>query len=536
VACDTCHGNFIAFRPAVMNHTGTTGQCSTCHNGTYVSAGTEGAQAKPVSHIPTTGQCDNCHKNFVTFKPASMSHTGTNGQCSTCHNGGYIAANALAKPATHVATTAQCDVCHTTTAWKPATSAHDATAAGRCSTCHNGSTATGKNASHIPDGRQCDTCHKNYTAFAPATMNHTGLANQCSNCHNGSYLAQNAQAKSASHLVTTAQCDSCHKSTVTWATVTVNHASFSPPVTMGDHSCANCHKSGGTGLPKPTTHIPTTAACDTCHRNFTAFAPASMSHTGTAGQCTTCHAGGYTSVGADAKPGSHMPTTSQCDVCHTTSAWKPTSFSHSGVAAGTCASCHNGTSASGKPAGHIPTSLSCDACHKTIAWLPLVTPFSHTGVTAGSCATCHTSGYTHIDVKPASHIPTTAACDACHRTTAWLPLKTPYAHTGIAPGTCTSCHTPPYTSITVKPANHIPTSYWPSCDACHKSYTSFANARIHSTAFTSVTAYPGTCAMCHERGNPYGLRGRPNDDKHRSGTGLTGSCDSSGCHRSVREF
>lgn len=493
-ACDACHTNFGAFRPGLMDHTGTAGQCSTCHNGAYVAVGSQGALAKPVSHIPTSAQCDSCHSgsSFLAFKPAPMNHTGTNGQCSTCHNGAYVAfgsQGALAKPTNHIATVAQCDTCHTTTAWIPATGTHDANSPGHCSNCHNGISAMGKNAGHIPTSSQCDTCHNNYVAFRPAVMNHAGLAGQCATCHSGGYLAQNAQAKSANHLVTSLQCDSsgCHTSTTTWAGAVFNHTG----VSIGGHTCANagCHVAGGSGLPKPGTHVPTNSACDVCHSNFNAFAPATMNHTGLTGSCS---------------------------------------------------SCHNGINATGKPGGsHIPTTAGCEVCHRTTAWLPLLTPYSHSGVATGSCSNCHSSGYLNIDVKPAgSHIPTTFACDQCHRTTGWLPPIEPYSHTGVAAGTCRTCHTAPYTSITIIASNHIPTALsatWSSCDACHKSYTSFANARIHRTVFTSVSAYPNSCLTCHYRGNSFGVRGPPNDSRHTRSPG-NGSCDQSGCHRSVTGF
>jgi len=92
-------------------------------------------------------------------------------------------------------------------------------------------------------------------------------------------------------------------------------------------------------------------------------------------------------------------------------AWTPATFSHAGVAPGTCATCHNGTTAKGKPANHIPTTQSCDACHKTTSW---DANFSHTGVVPGTCATCHNGVY--AKGKPKDHPVTTQSCDACHTT------------------------------------------------------------------------------------------------------------------------
>lgn len=61
------------------------------------------------------------------------------------------------------------------------------------------------------------------------------------------------------------------------------------------------------------------------------------------------------------KPATHIGTNQSCDSCHGTGKWKPATFTHGGVTAGSCASCHNGSSATGKPAAHIPTTGSCDS-------------------------------------------------------------------------------------------------------------------------------------------------------------------------------
>ncbi len=581
-SCDTCHGTTV-WKPAVYNHTGVAaGTCANCHNGTQ-------ALGKPANHLPTSAACDVCHANFTAFAPAKMNHAGSTGpvsagNCSTCHSGTYLSINAQVKPSTHVSTTAQCDTCHrSTTTWATATFSHDATAVGRCSTCHNGTTALGKPTTHIPSSAQCDTCHKNYTGFrpaamnhagttgptaagncatchggayvsvnalakptthipvtgqcdtchtlgyvawAPARMNHTGLTT-CSTCHSGGYLAQNAQIKPSTHIPTSLQCSSCHSSTTTWATGTFNHAG----VVAG--TCGNCHN-GTNALGKPTNHVPTTAACDTCHKNYTAFAPATMTHNGTvtpAGSCANCHNGAYTAANAVGKPTTHIPTTQSCQVCHSTTAWKPTSFSHSGVT-GNCASCHNGTAAAGKPVVHIPTpgGADCNACHRTgISWLPLLTPYNHSGAST-TCTTCHTASYPNIDVKTANHVPTNANCSDCHTITTWTPIRLPYAHTGIANGTCQTCHTGTYAGVLGKPANHIPTTSpagmpGNECSLCHSSKTTFSTERMnHGTMQTS-------CATCHDSTSPYA----GTMDKIRRGSGHHNSagkdCSSSGCHK-----
>jgi hypothetical protein len=430
---------------------------------------------KPVNHVPTALQCDTCHTYKVAFKPAQMSHaSGVAGKCSSCHNGNFTFANALAKPV-----------------------------------------------SHIPVSSECDTCHtRGYISWSPANMNHTGLT-ACSTCHSGAYLAQNAQIKPATHLVTALQCNSCHNSTVTWASnPKPNHTGYV------NNCSTNCHDGNPThAIGKPVNHVPTTAQCDTCHNTTSFLLTPPMNHAGTAGQCASCHNGSYTTLGAQAKTAKHIPTTQSCDVCHTTSAWRPTSFAHTGVATGTCLTCHNGTNAAGKSVPHVPTTQSCDGCHRINAWMPLVTPYSHTGVAAGTCSTCHINSYPSIDVKPASHIPTTAACDACHTKTAWLPL-TKYAHTGVGTGTCQNCHVSPYTSITLMPSNHIPVTLGGmlgrECSLCHTSTTSFMTEKMNHGSVT-------VCKNCHDRTATYlGTMDKKSVTHDKAGKT---DCNNAGCHK-----
>ncbi|MEQ1648837.1 MAG: hypothetical protein ABL898_09655, partial [Hyphomicrobiaceae bacterium] len=60
-------------------------------------------------------------------------------------------------------------------------------------------------------------------------MDHTGITSGCATCHN----SIKAKGKPTSHVVTTAACESCHKSTVTFAGATFSHAG----IVSG---CASC--------------------------------------------------------------------------------------------------------------------------------------------------------------------------------------------------------------------------------------------------------------------------------------------------------
>jgi hypothetical protein len=260
--------------------------------------------------------------------------------------------------------------------------------------------------------------------------------------------------------------------------------------------CATCHMAGNRmgATAKPSQHVPTTTPCESCHRT-TGWIPASYSHAGVApGACMTCHNGSM----ATGKPSGHMLTTSSCDSCHRTTAWVPAGFNHMGVAPGTCATCH-GVTATGKPNGHVVTTDSCDKCHRTTAWLP--TSFNHVGVVPGTCATCHNG--TTATGKPNGHIVTSDSCDSCHSTTTWLGAG--FNHVGVVPGTCATCHNGTKAKgvggspTTRYPAysGHVPTTMWPSCDICHKSTTSFLNAKVHG----SGASVSGLCNTCHSHHN-----------------------------------
>jgi len=129
---------------------------------------------------------------------------------------------------------------------------------GTCSSCHNGTKATGKSPNHITTTAECGACHGTL-AWTPATFSHTNVAGTCSSCHNG----VQATGKSQSHFQTTLQCDTCHRSTTVWTSVRYTHTGARYPGGHTSVSCSQCH-SGNSST--PTYSSPAYAPdCAGCH-------------------------------------------------------------------------------------------------------------------------------------------------------------------------------------------------------------------------------------------------------------------------------
>lgn len=160
------------------------------------------------------------------------------------------------------------------------------------------------------------------------------------------------------------------------------------------------------------------ARCEACHVQGT--------FRGTPRDCVTCHRAG-SQFDTTKLPARHIPTNQACDVCHRTANWTGVVFTHRGVAAGSCATCHTGVAATGKAAGHVPTTKSCDVCHTTLAWRPAGYP--HDASMAGRCSSCHNG--TTATGKGATHIPDNRQCDTCHTSTTSFTVAT-MNHTGLA--------------------------------------------------------------------------------------------------------
>jgi hypothetical protein len=153
---------------------------------------------------------------------------------------------------------------------------------------------TGFNLTGAHDVAQCDNCHLE-SVFK-------GTPRDCSTCHSAGNRRGAARSKPANHIVTTTQCDSCHKTTV-WTDATFSHVSLAP----GD--CLKCHD-GKAATGKSSGHTPTIASCDNCHTT-TSWRKAVFNHTVVANMaCFTCHNGAYvTSSGTTlGKSKDHIPT------------------------------------------------------------------------------------------------------------------------------------------------------------------------------------------------------------------------------------
>jgi hypothetical protein len=128
-------------------------------------------------------------------------------------------------------------------------------------------------------------------------------------------------------------------------------------------------------------------------------------------------------------------------------------------------------------------------------------PFAHAGVTPGSCFTCHQAGG-GATAKPAAHLRTALACDACHRTTTWLPAV--YAHAGVAPHSCSSCLAPG--SATAKPAGHFVTVR--ACDSCHRGTSTWTPVSYdHLSPRYRPQAGFAPCLECHQGNTEIVLNG-----------------------------
>ena len=505
--CAVCHTTNTGgwFKPqAHFDHTDVTvaaTPCVTCHNGSIPTA-----LSKSPLHPTTSDACENCHSsNLAAFKPAHFDHsdpTVVGKPCASCHDTGKP--NAVVRPANHPAMGGQdCAACHRTATWVTTGKPDHSTFANNCITCHTGSpNAKGKTdaPNHFATSNNCDVCH-NTNLFKPALFDHTEAQNvaNCVTCHDGSPTHLPAFGKSAfpSHLKTSDTCSNCHSGFTSWVTTKFDH---NDPMVKAA-TCISCHDAAHPpAIAKNVAHFKTSNDCALCH-NTTKFTPrTTFDHTDTVvavATCLSCHDGVHPPAlsKANAPAPGHLPTSNLCGDCHTTGAFKPATFDHTNVAAGSCFTCHNGARATGKTPTHFATNNTCDDCHNTTVWKPIVR-FPHTS-TIGSCNSCHNGTRPPAVGKNQTHIKTTTLCEACHvagTPGVWKPVQPiKVDHTQVI-GSCFSCHNG--TIASGKGQTHFTTSN--NCDACH----AIGGAAWVPVKVFDHTATTGTCVSCHSGTKP----------------------------------
>ncbi|MCP4487397.1 MAG: hypothetical protein GY820_08785 [Gammaproteobacteria bacterium] len=451
--CDNCHVDTNAFASTTFSttHDAITRGCEGCHTSSFFPVL---PLIKATDHLPTNQDCYICH-NINTFAaPTTMhAHTGITGNCTSCHDGSFtdIGARAKADAISHPETTEDCALCHNTTDFADAFVDHNDpdVLAARCDSCH-GVTATGKDAipDHVQTTQDCGTCHAAGGSFSPAVFDHTGIVDDCASCHDG-VIATGKDAKTnPGHIATIEDCSVCHVPTV-FAQAHFDHQNI-------EDNCGNCHD-GTTVFGKHGSHVPTNEDCAVCHQT-TGILPATFSHDGILDNCSSCHGVGF----ATPKDSDHVETGQDCGVCHTPSAFIPATFDHTGIR-NNCASCHGVTAtpksndhlatsldchfchttttfvggswvhddshfecdschtrnggATPMPGNHLSTTEQCNVCHTTNGWAPSSFSHSPAGDYPGDhrrdpgCSGCHGT-IPDVDWGWSQYAPDCAACHA----------------------------------------------------------------------------------------------------------------------------
>jgi hypothetical protein len=341
--------------------------------------------------------CASCHIN-ARYKTTPRA-------CFGCHNG--MTAPGAASVLSHPVTTNYCEGCHQTTTWRDYRFIDHVQALGPCANCHNNKIAAGKTPNHPITNAACNTCHFNTVTFRGGILpTNTPQAPAA-----GATTTRPAATMPAGPATTTAPPNTGASRPPSAQTSSgMRNASPRPSHAGLVSGCATCHN-GVAATGKPSSHIITSAPCETCHKSAVTFAGARMNHTGLVANCARCH-GGATAIG---KPAKHIVTNAPCETCHkSTMTFAGARVDHASLT-GTCISCHNGAAAQGRPPRHLLTALPCEACHRTAFWTPVT--YRHTSpayVNHGStisCASCHAaSGQTAAWKFPAFK----PNCAGCH--------------------------------------------------------------------------------------------------------------------------
>ena len=465
--------------------------------------------------------CADCHVGGI-FK-------GTPHDCFACH-APVSRKGATAKPTNHILSNNDCAQCHTPFGWRPVAKFDHLNVFGTCSSCHNKVQAIGKPATHVPTTAECNSCHLVTQPWSrlnfPSNHIPTAPTAQCGDCHKSpdfsvlpSLTDIHANAPSSS-----ANCTQCHGPT-TAPTFAIPSAGFSIVTT-------------------PASHVPTSAPCESCHVgtgssiaatpvvNGVKFTNSAMSHAGLT-TCVGCH--GPTITGAS------FAGISKIVVMPATSPMGPAAHIPSVTA---CESCHAGST----PAGLVAANATKTAPGTAFATPVPTTAMIHGAISSG-CASCHEAGYLWMDM---GNYPISPTAVTGLTTTQYIGFQTrPVAAASSysvadaahpATGDCSQCHTGTnYFSAEAEPPNHIPTLPGAACAVCH---TTAGNFALYTSNLTALhTEVSTACSTCHADGKgPFaGVSGfkivqmsTPGRHIPITNGGLPVEC--SGCHKSVTTF
>jgi len=433
--CNSCHlTTGTDFKNAYVDHTSTTVtsvRCDSCHDGKQ-----KDGQGNPIlgkkdavpTHVVTAEDCGVCHVPGGSFKSLAFDHSAiaSGTRCDSCHNNGPTA-TAIGYDATiHITIQTNskgvledCGDCHNTTSFTGTQFDHSTVSSSTpCSSCHDGTTATGMPAgNHVPTSQDCRVCHVT-TGFLPGTFDHAGpetVGKQCMDCHDNVI----AKGKTPNHVVTNQDCSACHDTAHHFLNATsIDHST----ITSGcaDSSCHGiANTSGTTTTASYKNHIAiinagTEVDCFNCHTtNFgVTFSGATMNHSVvpvSTFACSSCH----NNVNATGQATKHyeLPVKQQsnkvftCDTCHNTTDvnWTPSYTNHA-----------SGSNYPGKHSTSRISATACTKCHKDKPEEGDIPSFESSTYTP-SCAACHSGNYSKGAASSHTDLSTDRDCAGkCH--------------------------------------------------------------------------------------------------------------------------
>ena len=443
------------------------------------------------------------HGNFY---PLLGAHTAISNDCSSCHNGNYITTpnncagchldnyNNTTNP-NHAALnfSTDCETCHIQSAWTPSTFDHDVQYFPIYSGAHNEKWSA------------CSDCHTiatNYQIF------------ECINCHEHNQIDMDDKHQGISGYIYQSQaCYDCHPDGTSQGAF--NHSQTNFELT-GAHlglDCSDCHQSGYSGTSSlcydchnsnynATTNpdhqsLALASTCGDCHTTQPGWKPAQFpihsnyypllgAHGAISGDCASCHNGNYNT------------TPSECIGCHSNNYNNTTNPDHQALSlATTCEDCHT-LQAGWAPAqfpihsnyfalvgAHAVISNDCAACHN-----------GNYNSISDQCYDCHQNAYTASTNPPHASAGFPTDCETCHTAFAWVPST--FDHDGqyfpIYSGhhnnewdLCSDCH--------VNSSNYAIFE----CILCHEHNQQSMNEEhsgVQNYVYLSIACY-----QCHPNGN-----------------------------------